>query len=98
MLDVVLDVGIVVALIAGISGLFIALLGHRKTDAETNSATVAAILLLINPLTARVAALELEVATLRKRVFQFRVGVGLLCGQLQALGAVPVWRPDEEKD
>lgn len=93
-----LDPGIAVAVVTAIAALIAALSGRRKTDAETDKATTEAVLLLIRPLSERVGTLEAEVATLRKRVAQFRAGVRLLCVQIAELGAVPVWKPDDWED
>ena len=93
-----LDPGIAVAVVTAIAALIAALSGRRKTDAETLLATNAAALQLLEPLSERVGTLEAEVAMLRKRMAQFRVGVRLLCVQIVELGAVPVWRPDDWGD
>jgi len=89
------DAGVILAIITGLAGLLVALATRRRTDAETNKATVEAIVLLLSPLSARVKSLEEEVATLRTRVADFRRGVELLCGQVRELGAEPIWLPKD---
>ena len=88
-----LDPATVVAIITALAGLAVALSTRRKTDAEIGKVTTEAVLCLIKPLNERVAALEGEVAALRKRVAEFRRGVRILCGQVRQLGAEPLWEP-----
>jgi hypothetical protein len=88
-----IDPATVVAIITALAGLAVALATRRKTDAETAKASTEAVLILIRPLSERVAALEGEVATLRSRVAEFRRGVRILCGQVRQLGAEPLWEP-----
>lgn len=90
------DAGVVLAIITGLAGLTVAIATRRKTDAETHKASTEAVLLLLKPLSERVEALEGEVATLRRRVAEFRRGVRILCGQIVEMGATPVWTPDDE--
>ena len=93
-----LDPATVVAIITALAGLTVALATRRKSEAETYKATTEAVVILIRPLSERVAALEGEVATLRRRVAEFRRGVRILCGQVRQLGAEPLWEPTEGDD
>jgi hypothetical protein len=93
-----IDPATVVAIITALAGLAVALATRRKTDAETAKASTEAVLILIRPLSERVAALEGEVATLRSRVAEFRRGVRILCGQVRQLGAEPLWEPPLGED
>ncbi len=88
-----LDPATIVAIITALAGLTVALANRRKADAETSRASTEAVLILIKPLSERVAALEREVETLRARVAEFRRGVRILCGQVRQLGAEPLWEP-----
>lgn len=92
------DPGIVVAVVTALAALLAALSGRRQVDSESEAATREAMLALITPLTQRVGALEAEVATLQRRVAQFRAGVRLLCGQIAELGGIPVWQPEDLDD
>ena len=92
------DAGLILAILTAMAGLVVALSTRRKTDAETNKATVEAVVILVKPLTDRVVILEGEVATLRRRIAEFRRGVRLLCTQIAELGAVPVWQADDADD
>ena len=91
-----LDPATIVAIITALAGLLVALGTRRKSDAETDKATTEAVIILIKPLSERVAALEGEVAALRKRVAEFRRGVRILCGQVRQLGAEPLWEPPSD--
>ena len=88
-----LDPATGVAIITALAGLTVAVATRRKADAETGKAVTEAVIILIKPLTERVVALEGEVATLRKRVAEFRRGVRVLCRQVRQLGAEPLWEP-----
>lgn len=93
-----LEVGTIVAILTGVAGLVVALSTRRKNYADASAAVTQAATQLVKPLSERVAALEGEVATLRKRVAEFRRGVRLLCGQVTELGGVPVWQPEDDDD
>jgi len=71
---------------------------QRKADADIASIATQTALSLIQPLRSEVAALKEEVAALKSKVATFRRGVRLLCSQVRALNAVPVWLPGEDDD
>lgn len=61
------DAGVIIAIITALAGLIVAMGTRRKSDAETNKATVEAVVTLIAPLTARVKVLEAENTAERTR-------------------------------
>lgn len=96
--------GTIAALVTASSALIVAIATYRSKSAEArhdhtvaSQAVTTTMLSLLKPLSERVEALEGEVATLRKRVAEFRRGVRLLCGQIVELGGKPVWLPDEDE-
>lgn len=92
-----IDIATIVAVLTGITSLVVSLSTRRKNQADAASAVTDAAMKLVMPLSDRVAALEGEVATLRKRVAEFRRGVRLLCEQISDLGGAPVWQePDND--
>ena len=99
-----LDLGVVVAILTAAAGLIVALANRHKAGADAGKAISESALLLLKPLNAqleaqgrRIEVLESEVAILRQRDAELRRGVRLLCGQITALGHVPVWQPADEE-
>ncbi len=88
-----MDWSIAVAAIPGIAALIGVVLGYRRGRVQADAAVVRSALSLITPLEHRVAALETEVAELRRENAELHEGVRVLCGQISSLGHEPRWRP-----
>jgi len=87
------DWGLVVAALPGVAALAAAAVGYRKGRIEADAAVIKSALSLIEPLERRIAALESEVAALRRENEELHHGVRVLCGQISSLGHEPRWRP-----
>jgi uncharacterized protein YlxW (UPF0749 family) len=93
-----LDAGVIIALVTAVAALVTAVSSRRKVESDATATITATVLSLLRPMQDRVTALEGEVATLRKRVADFRRGIRLLCTQVMDLGETPVWQPEDEDD
>ena len=84
------EIGSFIAVIVAFYGIFSQ---RRKVSADVSEINTRANLTLLKPLTDRVDELEREAAEWRAEREEWKIGIGLLLGQLVEARIKPTWTP-----